>query len=96
MGSSAGSNLAAVIAQRASLNAPRIPIKLQILLVPAVDASRTVEDCSRWTQSMVEYENKFLLPVLNMLWLRDKYLPNPQDWTEPEASPMSSSIRGDT
>ncbi|CAE6485603.1 unnamed protein product [Rhizoctonia solani] len=87
MGSSVGASLAAIVAQRASLSSPRIPIKLQILLVPFIDASFTAEDRSRWTPSMVEYENNFSLPVLNMLWLRDKYLPDPKDWTNPEASP---------
>ncbi|KAH7342131.1 Alpha/Beta hydrolase protein [Rhizoctonia solani] len=87
MGTSAGSSLAAIVAQRASLNSPRIPIKLQVLLVPVIDASFTAEDRSRWTQSMVEYEDNFSLPVLNMFWLRDKYLPDPKDRTHPEASP---------
>ncbi|KAG8740688.1 hypothetical protein FRC11_000136, partial [Ceratobasidium sp. 423] len=88
LGSSAGGNLAAVISQRSSLSSPRIPIKLQVLLVPVVDASHTAEDHSRWTQSMVEYETDFPLPVFDSLWLRDRYLPNPEDWKNPEASPI--------
>ncbi|CAE6436610.1 unnamed protein product [Rhizoctonia solani] len=88
MGASAGANLATIVAQRASLSSPRIPVKLQVLLVPVIDASFTVEDRSRWTESMIEYENNFSLPALNMLWLRDKYLPNPEDRTKPEASPI--------
>ncbi|KDN35136.1 hypothetical protein RSAG8_11824, partial [Rhizoctonia solani AG-8 WAC10335] len=65
MGSSAGSNLAAVITQRASLSSPRIPIKLQILLVPVIDTSYTAEDRSRWTPSMIEYGKleQFGVPV---------------------------------
>ncbi|CAE6475536.1 unnamed protein product [Rhizoctonia solani] len=87
MGSSAGSNLAAVVAQCASLSSPRIPIKLQVLLVPVIDTSYTAENRSHWTESMIEHENNFALPVLNMLWLRDRYLPNPEDRAGPEASP---------
>ncbi|CAE6478804.1 unnamed protein product [Rhizoctonia solani] len=87
MGGSAGANLAAVVVQRASLSSPRVPIKLQVLLVPVTDTSFTAEDRSRWTPSMIEYENNFSLPVVNMLWARDRYLPNPDDWTNPEASP---------
>ncbi|CAE6481468.1 unnamed protein product [Rhizoctonia solani] len=87
MGASAGANLAAVIAQRASLSSPRISLKLQVLLVPVIDTSFTAEDRSRWTPSMIEYENNFSLPVPTMFWLRDKYLPNPEDWTRPEVSP---------
>ncbi|CAE6443122.1 unnamed protein product [Rhizoctonia solani] len=87
MGNSAGANLVAVIVQRASLSSPRVPIMLQVLLVPVTDATYTAEDRSRWTQSMIEYENNFSLPVVNMIWARDRYLPNPDDWTNPEASP---------
>ncbi|CCO34563.1 lipase, putative [Rhizoctonia solani AG-1 IB] len=88
MGISAGANLAAVVAQKASLNSPRIPVKLQVLHVPVIDASFTAEDRSRWTPSMIEYETSFSLSALNMLWLRDKYLPNPEDRTNPEVSPI--------
>ncbi|KAF8756963.1 Lipase esterase [Rhizoctonia solani] len=88
MGISAGANLAAVVAQRASLSSPRVPLKLQILHIPVIDASFSVDDRSRWTQSMIEYEDIFSLPVFNMLWLRDRYLPNPEDWTKPEVSPI--------
>ncbi|KAJ1307167.1 hypothetical protein OPQ81_001284 [Rhizoctonia solani] len=87
MGRSAGGNLAAVIAQRASLGSPRIPVALQILLSPVIDTTHTNEHRSRWTQSMIENENNFSLPTLDMLWLRDRYLPNPEDRTKPDASP---------
>lgn len=37
---------------------------------------------------MIENEHTFSLPTLNMLWLRDRYLPNVEDRTKPEASPI--------
>ncbi|KAH7342143.1 lipase/ esterase [Rhizoctonia solani] len=87
MGRSAGANLATVVAQRASLNSPRISVALQVLLNPMLDTTYTVEDRSRWTQSMIENENSFSFSTLDTLWLRDRYLPNLEDRKLLDASP---------
>ncbi|CAE6474770.1 unnamed protein product [Rhizoctonia solani] len=87
MGGSAGGNLAAVIAQRASLASPRIPLVYQALITPVIDASFSANDRSRWTPSMIEHENNWDLTVLEMLWFRDLYLPNVHDRNKPDVSP---------
>ncbi|CAE6458817.1 unnamed protein product [Rhizoctonia solani] len=87
-GVSAGVTLSAVIAQRASLASPRIPLVLQILVVPGTDMTFTVADQSKWTPSMLEYQNVWALRALDMLWLRDHYLPNVEDRAKPDASPL--------
>ncbi|CAE6343731.1 unnamed protein product [Rhizoctonia solani] len=87
-GVSSGATLSAIIAQRASLASPRILLVLQILVVPGTDMTFTVEDKSRWTPSMLEYQNVWALRALDMLWLRDHYLPNIEDRTKPDASPL--------
>ncbi|KAG8684630.1 hypothetical protein FRC11_011825 [Ceratobasidium sp. 423] len=87
-GVSSGATLSAIIAQRASLASPRIPLVLQILVVPGADMTFTVEDQSRWTPSMLEYQNVWALRALDMLWLRDHYLPNVEDREKPDASPL--------
>jgi acetyl esterase/lipase len=78
----------AVLAQRACLASPKIPLVLQILVVPVIDASFSATDRSRWTPSMIEHEHIYSLSTLDMLWLRDRYLPNVEDRTKPEASPI--------
>lgn len=88
MGNSAGGNLVAVLAQRASLASPRIPLVLQILIVPALDLSLTPTDRSRWTPSLIEHEHNFSLPTTQIFWFRDLYLPRVKDRTEPDASPI--------
>ncbi|CCO32113.1 hypothetical protein BN14_06166 [Rhizoctonia solani AG-1 IB] len=87
-GVSAGATLSAIIAQRATLASPRIPLVLQILVVPGTDMTFTAEDKSRWTPSMLEHQNVWGLRALDMLWLRDRYLPNVEDRAKPDASPL--------
>ncbi|KAH7342146.1 alpha/beta hydrolase fold-domain-containing protein [Rhizoctonia solani] len=87
MGGSAGGNLAAVVAQRASLTTPRIPLVYQALITPVIDTSFSADDRLRWTPSMIEYEDNWDLRVLEMLWFRDLYLPNVHDRTKPDGSP---------
>jgi acetyl esterase/lipase len=48
----------------------------------------TAEDKSRWTPSMLEHQNVWGLRALDMLWLRDRYLPNVEDRAKPDASPL--------
>ncbi|KAJ1308181.1 hypothetical protein OPQ81_003896 [Rhizoctonia solani] len=87
-GVSSGATLSAVIAQRASLASPRIPLVLQILVVPGTDMTFLATDKSTWTPSMLEYQNLWALRTLDMLWLRDHYLPNVEDRARPDASPL--------
>ncbi|CAE6537779.1 unnamed protein product [Rhizoctonia solani] len=82
-----GGNIAAVVAQRASLASPPILLVYQALLIPAIDLSFSVDDRSRWTPSMVEHENIWSMPALNLFWFRDLYVPNVHDRTIPEVSP---------
>ncbi|CUA73110.1 AB hydrolase superfamily protein C1039,03 [Schizosaccharomyces pombe 972h-] [Rhizoctonia solani] len=86
-GGSAGGNLAAATAQRASLATPRIPLVYQALITPVINASFSADDRSRWTPSMIEHEHNWDLTVLEMLWFRDLYLPIVHDRTKPDASP---------
>ncbi|ELU37375.1 alpha/beta hydrolase fold domain-containing protein [Rhizoctonia solani AG-1 IA] len=48
----------------------------------------TADDKSKWTPSMLEYQNVWALRALDMLWLRDHYLPNVEDRAKPDASPL--------
>lgn len=89
-GSSAGGNLAAVLTHKALLekstspSSPTINIKKQILIVPVTD--NTATSSTNW--SWQEFEHTPALPAAKMLWYRNHYLPNQQDWTNPEASPL--------
>ncbi|KAB5589211.1 hypothetical protein CTheo_7339 [Ceratobasidium theobromae] len=87
-GVSAGGNIAAVIAQRASLASPRVPLVLQILTVPATNLTFTALDKSNWTPSMVEHQDVFALRALEMFWCRDYYVPKVEDRVNPDASPL--------
>ncbi|KEP46535.1 lipase/esterase [Rhizoctonia solani 123E] len=87
MGTSAGGNLAAVVAQRASLASPRIPLVFQALLVPVLNASFSADDRSGWTTSMVEHEDNWVLPTSAVFWFRDLYVSNEGDRVKPEVSP---------
>lgn len=78
--------MAAVIAQRASL--AHIPLVLQILLIPLKNAAFSASDRAAWPPSMREHANVFSLRALDMLWLRDLYLPNEADRAHPDASPL--------
>ncbi|QRW17593.1 alpha/beta hydrolase family protein [Rhizoctonia solani] len=86
-GGSAGGNLAAAVAQRASLSSPPIPLVYQALITPVIDASFSSDDRSRWTPSMIQYEHNWDPTVLEMLWFRDLYLPSVDDRYKPDASP---------
>lgn len=82
-GSSAGGNLAAIMAQRAlTHNGPSF--LTQLLIVPVTDNTATTDNNSSYSA----YENTAALPAVKMLWYRRHYLPNESDWTNPEASPL--------
>ncbi|CCO36901.1 lipase, putative [Rhizoctonia solani AG-1 IB] len=87
MGGSAGGNLAAAVAQRASLASPPIPLVYQALITPVINTSFSANDRSQWTPSMIEHEDNWDLTVLEMLWCRDLYLPRVEDRQRPDASP---------
>ncbi|XWW98390.1 hypothetical protein V2A60_006390 [Cordyceps javanica] len=82
-GSSAGANLAAVMAQRAvSRGAPSI--KTQLLSIPVTDNTRTVDNDACWR----DLQHSPALSAEMMMWFRDNYLPRAADWPNPEASPL--------
>ncbi|QRV74661.1 carbohydrate esterase family 10 protein [Ceratobasidium sp. AG-Ba] len=81
-----GGSLAAVLAQRASQAG--IPLVLQILFTALTNATFTADQPQNWPPTMKEYANIFSLRALDMLWLRDLYLPNPADRALPDASPL--------
>ncbi|EUC58827.1 lipase from carbohydrate esterase family CE10 protein, putative [Rhizoctonia solani AG-3 Rhs1AP] len=87
MGCSAGGNLAAVVAQRACLASPPIPLVFQNLLVPALNLSFSSAEREKWTPSMLEHEHIWALSVADVFWHIDLYVPNVQDRTKPEVSP---------
>ncbi|KAF4591359.1 hypothetical protein GQ602_001658 [Ophiocordyceps camponoti-floridani] len=84
-GSSAGGNLAAVIAQRASATpSSNLVFQLQLLLVPVIDNTASTATSSTYAAN----EHAPGLSVAKMLWYRDHYLPRVEDWAHPEASPL--------
>ncbi|OAP57468.1 hypothetical protein AYL99_08206 [Fonsecaea erecta] len=94
-GSSAGANIAAVIAQKAALRFPplspppagRVSIRSQVLVVPVTDNTATPFSSPSWQA----YEFTAHLPAKKMLWYRHHYLPNPADRAHREASPLLAS-----
>ncbi|KZT37387.1 hypothetical protein SISSUDRAFT_987811 [Sistotremastrum suecicum HHB10207 ss-3] len=94
-GSSSGGNLAAVVAHKASLEAPHIPLVFQLLIVPVTD--NTVSISGHPHASWVENQYTPSLSPEKMLWFRRNYLPRPEDWGKWEASPLyapDDSFRG--
>lgn len=87
-GASAGANLAAVIAQKAS-SIPDQDHKLvsQILVVPVVDNTATIDNNPTWR----ELQYTASLTAAKMTWYRRHYLPDEGEWANPEASPLMSS-----
>lgn len=78
-GTSAGANLASVVALKAAETGAEV--KFQLVVVPVVDNTATVEGC--WA------ENKhapWLTPA-RMTWYRRLYMPNERDWGNWDASP---------
>ncbi|KAK1233925.1 hypothetical protein PQX77_002886, partial [Marasmius sp. AFHP31] len=83
-----GGNLAAILALKAvedSFNPPLpSPLVFQLLIVPVTDNTATDEPGGLWE------ENK-LSPWLSpdrMNWFKQNYLPNREDWTKWDASPI--------
>ncbi|KAL6248445.1 hypothetical protein RBB50_004700 [Rhinocladiella similis] len=82
-GSSAGSNIAAVVVQNASIERC-VNLRHQFLVVPVTD--NTALPCSNPTWKTFEYTAA--LPAKKMLWYRNHYLPDPASWSHREASPL--------
>ncbi|PCH34921.1 hypothetical protein WOLCODRAFT_155577 [Wolfiporia cocos MD-104 SS10] len=72
-----GGNLAEVVALKAVLAEPPVPLVLQLLFVPVIDNTATTsgEKYKSWTENA----NTVALPPESMLWFRDNYLPNHED-----------------
>ncbi|PCH33683.1 lipase/ esterase [Wolfiporia cocos MD-104 SS10] len=85
-GSSSGGNLAAVVALKAALAEPPIPLVLQQLFVPVVDNTATTsgDPYKSWAENI----NTPALTPGRMLWFRDNYLPNQEDRTKWDSSPI--------
>lgn len=85
-GSSSGGNLAAIAALKAPTFSPPIPLVLQLLIVPVIDntASPTGEPHASWKEN----EHTVWLSPERMLWFRNNYLPNAEDYTKWDSSPI--------
>ncbi|KAG7086599.1 hypothetical protein E1B28_002544 [Marasmius oreades] len=87
-GSSSGGNLAAILALKASEPSfmPSLPSPLifQLLIVPVTDNTATADPGGLWES------NKFSpwLSPDRMNWFKKNYLPNQEDWTKWDASPI--------
>ncbi|EAS31404.3 lipase [Coccidioides immitis RS] len=82
-GSSAGGNLAAIMAHRSvARNLP--PLRVQLLNVPVMDNTADVSN----NRSYKDYEHTPALPASKMIWYRHHYLPNESVRSNPEASPL--------
>ncbi|KAK7048249.1 Abhydrolase-3 domain-containing protein [Favolaschia claudopus] len=79
-GSSSGGNLAAILALKAAAASPPIPLVFMLLIVPVTD--NTV-DLEKSTNALTPW-----LSPARMLWFRDNYLPNKEDYTKWDASPI--------
>ena len=80
MGDSAGGNLAAVVAQRASDGDVPPPVA-QGLVYPALDAHLD-------TESVRSMGDGYFLTRGDMEYFRGEYLPDRSDWDDPRASPL--------
>lgn len=87
-GSSAGANLAAVVAQKA-LSIPREIHRFvaQLLVVPVIDQTATIDNNPTWKDLRFTAS----LTAEKMTWYRRHYLPREEDWALPEASPIMSA-----
>ena len=85
-GASAGANLGAVVTQRAIMR--QIPgfdnFIHQLLVVPVADNTATIDNNPTWR----DYQFTASLTAEKMIWYRRHYLPNMDDCSDPEASPL--------
>lgn len=86
-GDSAGGNLALVTLQRARAAGLPLPA-CAVLLSPALD-------CTLSSPSMAAYDGRDpMLQLANLLVLRSYYVRSPQEYTNPEVSPLFADFRG--
>jgi monoterpene epsilon-lactone hydrolase len=86
-GDSAGGNLALVTLQRARAAGLPLPA-CAVLLSPALD-------CTMSSPSMASHEGHDpMLQLANLLVLRGYYVKSPQDYTNPEVSPLFADFQG--
>ena len=83
---SSGGNLAAIITHKAATLEPPIPLVFQLLVVPVVDNTADTEN-GRYL-SWKENANTVSLVPAKMLWFRNNYSPNKEDWTKWDNSPI--------
>ncbi|KAG5341395.1 hypothetical protein C0989_010924 [Termitomyces sp. Mn162] len=81
-GSSSGGNLAAILCLKAAERNPPTPLVFQLLVVPVIDNTVSVDN------SWASNQNSPWLSPDRMLWFRNNYLPNPEDLTKWDASPI--------
>jgi acetyl esterase len=79
-GDSAGGNLAAVVAQMSKAN-DGPDITLQLLIYPATRMGAE-------TQSYEDFKDGYFLTRQAMTWFFNHYLSRPEDWDDPQASPL--------
>lgn len=60
------------------------PFLLQLLSVPVTDNTANPATYASWAAN----QHAPALPAEKMLWYRLHYLPNPNSWADPEASPL--------
>ncbi|KAG5635285.1 hypothetical protein H0H81_011823 [Sphagnurus paluster] len=85
-GTSSGGNLAAVLALKAPTLLPPIPeLIMQVLIVPITDNTASV--ATSWASK----EHAPLLTPHAMMSARHNYLPDPETWTNWDASPLFAS-----
>ena len=85
-GDSAGGNLAAVVAQRFAVDGPKVAA--QVLIYPSTDLS----DLTR--PSLKRNSEGYLLTEAAMKWFYSHYITDPDDVTNPSASPMLGELSG--
>jgi acetyl esterase/lipase len=86
-GDSAGGNLALVTLQRARAAGLPLPA-CAVLLSPALD-------CTLSSPSMAAYDGRDpMLQLANLLVLRSYYVRSPQEYANPEVSPLFADFRG--
>jgi acetyl esterase len=85
-GESAGGNLAAVVAQLAAKDGPKI--LLQVLIVP-------VTDWRYESPAYKTYAEGYGLELVGLEWFRENYLNGEQDYDDPRAAPLrAASLAG--
>ncbi|KAG6887261.1 hypothetical protein C0992_013099 [Termitomyces sp. T32_za158] len=77
-----GGNLAAILALKAAEHKPAIPLVFQLLVVPVIDNTTSVDNL--WAKNQ---KSPWLSPD-RMTWFRNNYLPNMEDRTNWDASPI--------